>query len=248
MTSTPSHDAGPSSAPVAGLRDYYETLLIAFGPQRWWPARTRLEVILGAILTQNTTWRNAALALAGLRKQGLLRLDALKSAPLASLEGAIRQAGFYRQKAAAILGVLALFYGGREGGMAAFFAQSGDKIRRDLLGVKGIGQETADAILLYAGRRPWFVADAYTRRILARHGWLAADSGYEAAQELLHRLLPRDWRMFNEFHALLVETGKRHCLRAEPRCAGCPLRPFLPAGGARSEIAAPSVLILNQSG
>lgn len=214
--------------PRSPLMDYYRTLLRSFGPQGWWPARTRIEVIVGAILTQNASWRNAALALAQLRKAGLLKLERLKAADSKQLETLIRSAGFYRQKAATIRRVLAYLELAHGGSLRRMFSQEAGELRRGLLGVKGLGPESVDAILLYAGELPFFVADAYTRRILARHGWLSAVANYEDAQELLHRELPRDAAVFNEFHALLVETGKRYCFRRAPRCQDCPLRHDLP--------------------
>lgn len=221
-------DGSAPSARVGALTDYYESLLRNLGPQGWWPAHTRLEVILGAILTQNTTWRNASLALDHLRKASLLRIENLRRVSLPKLERDIRQAGFYRQKAATILSFLEWLDRDCHGSLDDLFSIHPEKLRLRLLDIKGLGPETVDAILLYAGRKPFFVADAYTRRILSRHGWLPTDTTYEAAQELLHQQLPRDSALFNEFHALLVETGKRYCARREPACLECPLREYLP--------------------
>jgi len=210
------------------LLRYHGELFRRLGPQKWWPARTRLEMILGAVLTQNTNWRNAAMALRSLRRAGLLRLPRLRRASQADLERHIRHAGFFRQKARTIrdfLDYLAYTY---HDSLAAMFARPAKALRRELLSIRGLGPETVDAILLYAGRQPFFVADAYTRRILARHALLPPDAGYSQAQEFLHRQLPREPALFNEFHALLVEVGKRYCPRRAPRCAACPLRPFLP--------------------
>lgn len=220
--------AGESQAPGAPLEDYFARLLERFGPQGWWPARTRMEVILGAILTQNTAWNNASLALSELRSRGLLRIGTLRHVPQQTLESAIRHAGFFRQKAAAIRAFICWLDSDYGGSLARLFAAPPERLRTELLDVKGLGPETADAILLYAGHKPWFVADAYTRRILSRHGWLAAGAAYHEAQALLHRALPRDYTLFSEFHALLVETGKKFCKRREAQCAGCPLREYLP--------------------
>jgi endonuclease-3 related protein len=211
------------------LRKYFRILFHHFGPQRWWPARTRLEVILGAILTQNTGWLNAARALRQLRMVGLLKIDPLRKISAAELALQIRSAGFYRQKATTIHNFLDWLDAAHAGSLARLFARPADEVRPRLLGVKGIGPETADAILLYAGRKPAFVADAYTRRILTRHGLLPPRTSYEAARLFLHQHLPPDHALFNEFHALLVATGKRFCVRNSPRCDGCPLRPFLPS-------------------
>lgn len=218
----------PSVRPGEALERYFHRLLEQFGPQGWWPARTRLEVILGAILTQNTNWQNAARAIQSLRRAGLLSLAALRRAPQSRLESLLRPAGYYRQKARTVRHFLAWLERDCAGSLEAMFARPAPELRRALLAVKGLGEETADAILLYAGKRPYFVADAYTRRVLERHGWVAPTAGYAEVQQFLHRHLPADSRLFNEFHALLVEVGKRHCGRSAARCAGCPLEIFLP--------------------
>lgn len=218
----------PGAAPGDTLRRFYLKLLESFGPQGWWPARTRLEIMLGAILTQNTTWRNATLALENLRKAGLLSWRALRRAPLRELESSVRPAGFYRQKARTISILAEWLAHNFDGSLKALFRMNPHEVRRQLLAIKGIGPETADAIILYAGRRPLFVADAYTRRVLSRHQLLPASAGYESARQYLHRHLTPDQAMFNEFHALLVETGKRYCRRQVAHCEECPLREFLP--------------------
>lgn len=220
--------------PVAGtadLRRYYQRLLERFGPQGWWPAETRLEVILGAILTQNTTWRNAARALAQLGDGGAIDLAGLRAITPRRLQSLIRPAGFFRQKARAILDFVRWLDRTYAGSFDLMFATPGDELRAALLGLRGVGPETADAILLYAGTKPYFVADAYTRRILSRHGLLPADSSYAEAQRWIHQSLDRDAGVYNEFHALLVEAGKRYC-RREARCDGCPLEALLPRGEA----------------
>jgi endonuclease III related protein len=213
------------------LRSYYERMLEELGPQGWWPAETRLEIILGAILTQNTTWRNAALAIANLREARLLDLGRLREEPETRLESLIRPAGFFHQKARTIRAFVHWLDARHGGSLRHMFARSAGELRKTLLEVRGLGPETVDAILLYAGRKPLFVADAYTRRILARHGMLAADSTYAEAQEFIHRRLAPDPAVYSEFHALLVEVAKRHCRKDVPRCSQCPLGSFLP--GAR---------------
>lgn len=215
----------------ADLGRYYQRLLEELGPQRWWPARTRWEVILGAILTQNTTWRNAALALARLRAARLLGLRRLFAVPEARLRSLVRPSGFFRQKARTISGFLCWLERIYGGSLRRMFARPPEKLRAELLRLKGLGPETVDAILLYAGRQPFFVADAYSRRILARHGLVPERAGYAAAQEFVHRHLRRDPDVYNEFHALLVEVGKRYCRRQTPRCEACPLERFLPQVG-----------------
>ena len=218
----------PDVGAAEELRRYYEALLRRLGPQRWWPARTRLEVVLGAILTQNTAWTNATLALSRLRRAGLLSLSRLQRASLRDLEECVRPAGFYRQKASTIRDFLGWLTRTCDGSLATLFARPAEEARCNLLKIRGLGSETVDAILLYAGRRPFFVADAYTRRILTRHGLVPARGGYAAVQQFLHRHLPADQASFNEYHALLVEVGKRFCRRREPDCKACPLKAFLP--------------------
>jgi len=213
------------------LGTYYEELLRQFGPQGWWPARTRLEVILGAILTQNTTWQNAARAIERLQAIGLLRWPRLRKASAGELENCVRPAGYFRQKARTIRNFVQWLDSVHQGSLDALFAQPAQMARSQLLALRGLGPETADAILLYAGKAPFFVADAYTRRVLARHRLISPRDGYAAAQRFLHRHLPADERLFNEFHALLVETGKRHCKRQAAECQECPLERFLPGNG-----------------
>lgn len=220
----------PEVGAAEELRGYYQALFRRLGPQRWWPARTRLEVVLGAILTQNTAWTNVTRALSRLRRAGLLSLSRLQRASLRDLEECVRPAGFYRQKASTVRNFLDWLARTCDGSLATLFSRPADQARRELLKIRGLGPETVDAILLYAGRRPFFVADAYTRRILARHGLVTTKAGYSAVQEFLHRHLPADQALFNEYHALLVEAGKRFCRRREPDCKPCPLKAFLPDG------------------
>jgi endonuclease-3 related protein len=221
--------AQPAIEPSKLLRRYYDSMFREFGPQHWWPARTRLEVILGAILTQNTSWQNAALAIKGLRQAGFLSLVRLKWARRNEIEIAIRPAGFYRQKARTIRNFLDWLDVHCAGSLARMFRRPGAQLRQELLEIQGLGPETVDAILLYAGNLPFFVADAYTRRILARHELLPEGIGYEQTRRFLHAHLPSDAQLFNEFHAQLVETGKRHCWHSSPNCHACPLEPFLPS-------------------
>lgn len=227
------HSVAQQPALAAGktLQQFYRALVERFGPQGWWPARTRLEIILGAILTQNTAWRNAALAIKRLRQAGRLSWAGLCQASLGELEESIRPAGFYRQKTRAIRNFRDWLARAHGGSLDSLFALSPTAVRRQLLELQGLGPETADAILLYAGRRPFFVADAYTRRILSRHGLLPTDANYAQAQRFLHQHLPQDQSLFNEFHALLVEAGKKYCRRKAPECDGCPLERYLPRAG-----------------
>jgi endonuclease-3 related protein len=223
--------ANQASIPVGELLyRYYSVLRGRLGPQQWWPARTRLEVILGAILTQNTAWHNATLGLRNLRKSGLLSWQGLRRADISSLEACVRPAGFYRQKARTIRDFVDWLSRRYAGSLDRLFSLPEEELRRQLLSLRGLGPETVDAILLYAAARPLFVADAYTRRVLARHGFVSAAADYRETQDFLHAHLPRQASLFNEFHALLVELGKRHCKPQSPRCEGCPLEQFLPGG------------------
>lgn len=232
----PRRPPGPPRDPVkARLLRLHEALLERFGPQRWWPGRTAFEVAAGAILTQHTAWVNAARAVAALREQGLLDPRRLAARSASQLAPVIRSAGTYRVKAARLLAFtrwLLRRFGGRFAGLRR--APLGP-LRRELLAVPGLGPETADAILLYAAGRPVFVADAYVRRVLARHRLLPPGARYEQARAFLEAHLPSDPALFNEFHALLVAVAKAYC-RTVPRCAGCPARPDLrgrpPAGRA----------------
>ena len=228
MPSSEAQHTCEDARPRTLLQQYYQCLIGQLGPQGWWPARTRLEVILGAILVQNTTWQNADRALGRLRKAGLLHLSELRNATRAELQSHIRPAGFFRQKSLTVWNFLDWLGRTYHGSLGRLFARPAAGLRRELLSLKGLGPETVDAILLYAGRQPFFVADAYTRRIMARHGLVPPTADYAAVQQFLHENLPADQALFNEFHALLVEVGKRYCKRQAPRCDQCPLQEFLP--------------------
>ena len=194
-----------------------------YGPQGWWPARSRFEVAVGAVLIQHTAWTGVARAIGNLRAARRLTPRRLRRLPLPRLGRLIRPAGTWRLKARR-LRALAIFFLARAGGrLERLRAAPLETLRAELLAVPGIGPETADAILLYALGRPVFVADAYTRRVLSRHRMVSADIGYEALRRLLEAQLPGDPALFNELHALLVAVAKSHC-RARPRCEGCPLR------------------------
>jgi len=213
--------------PRQDLERFFTTLLEKFGPQGWWPAETRWEVICGAILTQNTNWRNVLLALHNLRQAGLLDGSPLAHAALAEIQTLVRPAGFYRQKARTLRDIAVWIEAAHAGSLDRLFALGPERARAGLLSLRGIGPETADAILLYAGGLPVFVADAYTRRILSRHGLIAGDADYDSARQFLHQHLPPDGAVYNEFHALLVEAAKQFCRRNEIRCEECPLARFL---------------------
>jgi endonuclease-3 related protein len=201
----------------------YTALGARYGPQDWWPARSRFEVAVGAVLTQQTAWTGVARAIGNLRAARRLGPRRLRQLSLPRLGRLIRPAGTWRLKARR-LRALAVFFIERAGGrLDRLRGAPLEALRAQLLAVPGVGPETADAILLYALDRPVFVADAYTRRVLSRHRLVPTDIGYEALRRYLETHLPGDPALFNELHALLVAVAKSHC-RARPRCEGCPLR------------------------
>jgi endonuclease-3 related protein len=207
------------------ISDLYNSLLQHYGPQGWWPGDTPLEVAVGAILTQNTNWQNVALAIKRLKEAGLLTARALQDLPEVELADYIRPAGYYNIKARRLKNFLNFLFSNYRGDMAAMAAAPLELLRPALLAVKGIGPETADSILLYGLEKPTFVVDAYTFRILSRHGLASDPCSYEELQALFMEVLPRDTALYQEYHALLVQTGKE-CCRPRPRCPNCPLAGF----------------------
>lgn len=212
------------------LDEYYNSLFTAFGPQHWWPGKTQFEVIVGAILTQNTSWKNVEQAIANLRAEGLLSPAAIERVPLGRLESLIRASGYFRQKARKLKAFCTFLRKEYRGSLKRMFETPTVVLRERLLGVFGIGPETADSILLYAGEHPVFVVDAYTKRLLARHGWANASAKYEDIRWMFERQFPGDAERFNEFHALIVNTGKHFCWTQEPLCGKCPLGRYLEEG------------------
>jgi endonuclease-3 related protein len=174
---------------AAEIRAYYRTLLEALGPQHWWPAQTPFEVIVGAFLTQNTAWTNVERALANLRAANLLSLDGIRRVPLPDLERLIRSSGYFRQKAKRLKAFVAFLDRQYAGSLDQLFARTTNELREELLALNGVGPETADSILLYAGNHPVFVVDAYTRRILERHKILPANTRYEEIRQLFELAL-----------------------------------------------------------
>lgn len=205
----------------------YDAMLEALGPSHWWPGETPFEVAVGAILTQNTNWGNASRAIANLRAAGLLAPAALAALPDQRLAELIRPAGYYRLKATRLRNFLRFLRDEAGLSMASLAGKGLATLRPKLLEVKGVGPETADSILLYALGQPTFVVDAYTRRILSRHGMIPEDAGYDEMRDLYMGALDADVSLFNEYHALLVRVGKDFCRPKAPRCASCPLAPFL---------------------
>jgi endonuclease-3 related protein len=207
----------------------YSLALGAFGPQGWWPARTPFEVIVGAILAQHTAWRNAERGLLRLKAAKALTRRGMASLPPGRLARLIRPAGTYRAKARTLRAFLAALRRDFRGSLTRLLREPAETLRPWLLAIPGVGPETADCILLYAAGSPTFVADAYARRILARHGLVPFHASYEAVRREALAHLPPGALLQGEFHALLVTVGKHHC-RTHPRCAACPLAPDLPTG------------------
>ncbi len=204
------------------LRTIFDRLLARHGPQHWWPGDTDTEIVIGAILTQNTAWTNVERAIDGLKRAGCLSFEALRDLPAARLEALIRPSGTFRVKTRRLKAFVEALFRDFAGSLEAMLGGELEGARRRLTSIHGIGQETADAILLYAGNRPTFVVDAYTKRVLRRHHLLDDRADYETTRALFHDQLDDDVPLFNEYHALLVAVGKQHC-RATAQCAGCPL-------------------------
>ena len=214
----------------------HKLLLDRFGPQYWWPGETRLEIIIGAVLTQNTNWTNASHAITNLKNENLLSVSSLINLPVDYLAQKIRSSGYYNQKAVRLRNLILLLTESCDPETDAdgnvtydelcldrFFAEETAVLRNRLLALKGIGPETADSILLYAGNKPVFVVDAYTHRIISRHSLIPEESDYHEIQDLFTSSLPEDAALFNEYHALLVRLGKEFCKKSEPLCMDCPL-------------------------
>lgn len=213
------------------LTEVYERLLRRFGPQKWWPGESPFEVLVGAVLVQNTAWRNVERAIDNLRDAGVMaptKLYALTEQELAEL---IRPAGYYQVKARRLRNLLRLVVERYDGSLETMFQRDLGALRAELLSVSGVGPETADAILLYAGGLATFVVDTYTHRVLARHGWIGYDADYHAIQDYFAATLPQDTALYNEYHALLVRLGKEYCHKTAPKCSECPLFELLPASG-----------------
>ena len=214
------------------LRRMHDLLVEAYGPQHWWPAETSFEVILGAYLTQNTSWKAVERSLANLREAGALSIEGLRRLSVDQLRELIRPSGFYMRKAPALKAFVAMLDAEFQGSLDVLAAAPTEKLRLRLLALPGVGYETADAILLYALGHPVPVADEYLRRIAERHALLTPApaknrSGYESLVQLTYEAFADDparqrRKLFNEFHALVVAVGKAHCSK-QAVCAGCPL-------------------------
>ena len=217
----------PHSLSGQRLMEMYELLFERFGPQHWWPGETELEIVIGAVLAQNTSWKNVEKAIENLKRKELLSVPALESCDFAALAEEVRPAGYYNLKAKRLKNLIHMVAEEFRGDLGVMFKENPRAIRERLLSVNGIGRETADSILLYAAGMPFFVVDGYTHRILFRHGMVEEQCTYEDLQSLFMDNLPEDPKLYNEFHALIVRTGKDLCRRI-PKCEICPLRNWGP--------------------
>jgi len=250
ITGSPDHPITRSEIP-----QYYTALLSRYGPQNWWPAHSRFEVIVGAYLTQNTNWSNVEKAMINLRRARRLSVSAMRATPIDELETLVRSSGYFRQKSRNLKTFITFLDERYSGSLGRMFAEPTEKLRAELLELNGVGPETADSILLYAGNHPVFVVDAYTRRVLLRHGIINQKTSYEEIRAMIEHAIsnseaeslvaknvvadPRHpvSRMsssartelaqhYNELHALIVRVGNHYC-RAKRICEGCPLQSFL---------------------
>jgi endonuclease-3 related protein len=213
------------------LSEAYERLLAALGPQHWWPGDSRFEMMVGAVLVQNTAWKNVQRAIENLRAANVMQPAALYAVPEGELAELIRPSGYFQVKTRRLRHLLRFVMEEYGGSLDALFRTDMATLREQLLAVHGIGPETADSILLYAGQMPTFVVDTYTHRVLARHGWIGYEADYHEIKEYFESALPADAPLYNEYHALLVRLGKDYCRKTKPKCEECPLCELLPASG-----------------
>lgn len=204
------------------LLKIYKILLKEYGPQDWWPADSPFEIMIGAVLTQNTNWMNVSRAIDNLKKKDLICPHKIAGISKRKLISAIRPSGFYNQKAAYLKNLSRHIVEKYSGDLRKMAMSNTILLRNELLAIKGLGPETVDSILLYALNKSVFVIDAYTRRIFGRHGVKIKDSDYTGWQKFFESNLPKDQSLFNEYHALIVRLAKEKC-RKKPGCQGCPL-------------------------
>ena len=225
------------------LLRYYVAMSEALGPMHWWPAKSPFEVIVGAILTQSTAWGNVELAINNLRVAKMLTPSAIWNVSPSRLASLVRPSGYFRQKAKKLKAFARFLRNDYAGSVSRMFRAPTAELREKLLAVHGIGPETADSILLYAGNHPVFVVDAYTHRIFGRHQITDGKPDYEKVRTFFQEALPAHAPTLNEFHALVVNTGKNWCRKGAPRCAECPLRSLLPANSPFSKFLAPDISV-----
>ena len=212
------------------LNTIFEKLLEHYGPQDWWPGDSPLEIMIGAVLTQNTSWKNVEKAIANLKEASLMHLERLHKTKVEELAEIIRPSGYYRLKAKRLSNLIDYVMTRYDGDLEWMFSHDVTSLREELLAINGIGPETADSILLYAGNKETFVVDTYTSRILKRHGWIEWEADYHQIQDHFVSQVPAEVEHYNEFHALIVRTGNEFC-RKTPKCDSCPLECYLPVGG-----------------
>ena len=210
------------------LYSIYKKLYRAFGPQHWWPGDTPFEIAVGAILTQNTNWTNVEKAIQNLKRKNALSARALHDIPLRELAELIRPSGYFNIKAKRLKSFIEFLMNNYNGSLNKMNHVDIACLRKELLAIHGVGSETADSILLYALNKPIFVIDAYTKRVLSRHGIMNYKHSYDTFQELFHASLKKDVRLFNEYHALFVRVGKTYCKPQTPLCDKCPLNSITP--------------------
>ena len=205
------------------LLQIYQKMFEALGPRQWWPGETPFEVVIGAILTQNTNWSNVEKAIKNLKTAGKLSPEGMYELSVTELAELIRPSGFFNVKSKRVKAFINWLFSRYEGNLSKMFARDLQSLRSELLSVKGIGPETADSILLYAGNMPTFVVDAYTHRIFSRHELIPEESTYDDMKSFFEENLPKDVQLFNEYHALLVNIGKMFC-KPKKVCEPCPLK------------------------
>ena len=208
------------------LISVYTLMLNYFGNLNWWPGETEFEVIIGAILTQNTSWTNVEKSISLIKNNGLMNPESIYELHVDELAKLVRSSGYFNQKAKKIKHFLSFFYDKYKFDMDIMKSVPVDVMREQLLAINGIGPETADSILLYALSKPVFVVDAYTKRIFSRHGFIEKNASYHEVQAFFETHLDKDEPLFNEYHALIVNTGKYFC-GTKPKCENCPLRETL---------------------
>lgn len=205
------------------INNIYRLLYEKYGPQGWWPGDSGLECILGAILTQNTSWTNVEKAIHNLKNLDLISVEKLNQLRTDELAELIRPSGYYNQKAIKIKNFISFLSENYQGKLENMLEEEAWVLRNKLLQIKGIGPETADSILLYSANKPIFVIDAYTHRIFSRHALVPEQTNYNEMQEIFMDSLEKNVELFNEYHALIVKVGKEHCKKQKPICTGCPL-------------------------
>ncbi|MFN3396638.1 MAG: endonuclease III domain-containing protein [Thermodesulfovibrionales bacterium] len=213
--------------PAENLLKIFNKLFSFYGPQHWWPGDSPFEIAVGAILTQNTNWGNVEKAIKNLKDAKVLSAKALYELSVQKLASLIRPAGYFNIKAKRLKAFIEFLVNDYSGSMKRMGKEDTESLRKKLLSINGIGPETADSILLYALDKPVFVIDAYTRRVLSRHGIMDYNASYDDYQRVFHQELDEDVPLFNEFHALFVRVGKDFC-RPKPECSGCPLNQNVP--------------------